>query len=168
MQENYVEGDLGFVFSQSVPLTLPIVAQFLHDKYDDADENDRAKALIQSCREQVDVLQDGCANEQAVHELRGMRLRVRVHGGDAVNAHLANMVVDAEGNIVASSAAHARHDASSFDGDATIRRERLKPFEVVALSTLLPKTAEEAMVLVPSLVRFEAADIQDAIGALEQ
>ncbi|EPY32328.1 hypothetical protein STCU_00646 [Strigomonas culicis] len=163
MAENYSEGDLGIIFRQAEPLTLPMVSQLLRDIRAGSDGGSTAaEALLHQCREEVEVIQETCAPEDAVAHLAKERLRRRgPAGGDEANAHLAHIAVDAEGNVVSDGTADATPAAPSLS------REPMKPFEVVALATLVPRTAEEAIVLVPSLHRFEANDLQNALAILQ-
>lgn len=165
MEENYAEGDLGLIFNNATPLTLPIVAQLLHARRDSADDSEATRALVQNCREQVDMLQETSASELVVRNLRHRRLRLRQDGGNALNAHLAHLVIDADGNATLATADEGEDGPG---GSAGPKPERMKAFEVVALTTLMPKSVEEALVLVPSLVRFEAADLQEVVMELEQ
>ncbi|ORC90094.1 uncharacterized protein TM35_000091440 [Trypanosoma theileri] len=163
--ENYVEGDLGAVFNQAEPLTLPVVVQLLRgrrDTGDDTDAENPAMALIERTRGQVEMMQETCADEHSVRRVLRMRLRLRDEGETGfANAHLANFVLDAEGNVTG-----VRGPAGE-NGDEALRTARLRPFEVVALATLRPKTVEEALVLLPSLSRYDLSDLNLALNTLE-
>lgn len=171
MEESYVEGHLGPVFDHAEPLSLPIVARLLHEKRIGAEETDKSKGvLIQSCCEAVDILQEDCAPESVVNSLQSRRLRVRADGGVATNAHLADLPVDENGYVILSAegagGAAAAAGASTGAGAAAPRAERLKAFEVIALTTLRPTSTQEAVELIPSLYRFEDAELDDVIGMI--
>lgn len=166
MEESYVDGNLGPVFDAAEPLSLPIVARILHEKRIGAEETDKSRGvLIQSCCEAVDILQEDCAPESVVNSLQTRRLRVRANGGNATNAHLADLVVDENGYAVMPT-------EGGLDGAAgaaaaaltTSRAERMKPFEIIALTTLRPTSTREAVELIPSLYRFEDAELEDVLG----
>ncbi|KAL7695318.1 hypothetical protein N2W54_004384 [Lotmaria passim] len=166
MEESYVDGNLGPVFDAAEPLSLPIVARILHEKRIGAEETDKSRGvLIQSCCEAVDILQEDCAPESVVNSLQTRRLRVRADGGNATNAHLADLVVDENGYAVMPT-------EGGLDGAAgaaaaaltTSRAERMKPFEIIALTTLRPTSTREAVELIPSLYRFEDAELEDVLG----
>lgn len=165
MDESYVEGNLGPVFSDAEPLSLPIVASILREKRIGAEEHEKASGvIIEACREAVDILQEDCASEDMVHLLNAKRLRLRSDGNTALNAHLAGLEVDENGFAVLSSngggAAATAHDAS---GGAAPRLQRLKPFEVIGLTTLRPATVAEAVELIPSLYRFEDTELENVL-----
>ena len=166
MEESYVDGNLGPVFDAAEPLSLPIVARILHEKRIGAEETDKSRGvLIQSCCEAVDILQEDCAPDSVVNSLQTRRLRVRADGGNATNAHLADLVVDENGYAVMPT-------EGGLDGAAgaaaaaltTSRAERMKPFEIIALTTLRPTSTREAVELIPSLYRFEDAELEDVLG----
>lgn len=168
MEESYVDGNLGPVFDAAEPLSLPIVARILHEKRIGAEETDKSRGvLIQSCCEAVDILQEDCAPESVVNSLQTRRLRVRADGGNATNAHLADLVVDENGYAVMPT-------EGGLDGAAgaaaaaltTSRAERMKPFEIIALTTLRPTSTREAVELIPSLYRFEDAELEDVLGLI--
>ncbi|RNF12934.1 DNA-directed RNA polymerase [Trypanosoma conorhini] len=164
--ENYVEGDLGPVFSQAEPLTLPVVVQLLRgrrDAGDDAGLESPAMTLIERTREQVELMQETCADEQSVQQVMKMKLRLRDEGETGLaNSHLANFILDSEGNVTG-----MRDPAEDADDHGALKTARMRPFEVVALGTLCPKTVEEALVLVPSLARYEPSDLNLALNTLE-
>lgn len=161
MEENYAEGDLGPIFASAVPLTLPVVSQLLRKRREGGEDSDKARALLQSCYEQTDIMQEACVSEQVSVALRALRLCLRTDGGGSVNAHLANLIIDAEGNAVFPTTEEAATPAAAGKG-------KLKEFEVVALSTLVPKSVEEALALIPSLYRYDPGDLHEAIAILEQ
>ncbi|KAG5473700.1 hypothetical protein LSCM1_04327 [Leishmania martiniquensis] len=164
MEESYVEGNLGPIFSNAEPLSLPIVARILHEKRIGAEETDKAKGvLIQSCCEAVDILQEDCAPESLVNSLHSKRLRLRADGGSFANTHLTGLQIDENGYAVLPMEGAARPAAASVAGSRT---ERMKPFEIIALTTLRPTTAREAVELIPSLFRFEDAEIDDILGLM--
>ncbi|KAK7195530.1 hypothetical protein NESM_000481000 [Novymonas esmeraldas] len=167
MEESYVDGNLGPVFNNAEPLSLPIVARILHEKRIGAEDTDRVKgAMVQSCCEAVDILQEDCAPESAVNSLRTRRLRLRMDGGALANAHLAGLQVDASGFAVLPQDGAAPSAAEAPPTGSAARLERVKPFEVIALATLRPATAKEAVELIPSLYRFEDAELDDVLGML--
>uniref|UniRef100_A0A0A9XS09 DNA-directed RNA polymerase II subunit RPB4 n=1 Tax=Lygus hesperus TaxID=30085 RepID=A0A0A9XS09_LYGHE len=142
--------------------------------------------MIQNCREQLEILQEGCASEVVVHELRSRRLRLREENVNTVNnAHLATIMVDANGNVILPSnngdngnSENVRNTTinnnnirganDNTNESANRHKEKMKPFEVIALCSLTPHTAEEAIVLLPSLSRFETSDVQDILSIMEQ
>ncbi|KEG14903.1 hypothetical protein DQ04_00261020 [Trypanosoma grayi] len=164
--ENYVEGDLGVVFNQAEPLTLPVVVQLLRGRRDasDAAELDApAMSLIERTRERVEVMQETCADEQSVQRVKKMKLRLRDESDSGfANAHLTNFVLDSEGNVTG-----VREPAGGDEEHDVLRTARMKPFEVVALATLRPRTVEEAVVLLPSLSRYEPNDLNLVLDTLE-
>lgn len=167
MEESYVEGDLGPLFNSAIPQTLPEVADLLRRRCGESfDPKSDASALVQSAYQQVNMMQETSCAEETVADLAALRLRLRMDGAGGGfiggNAHLAGLEVDDNGNVVL--------PESGATGEAGSRqqRARLRPFEVVALATLTPRTVEEALVLVPSLARFEEEDLQEAIALLEQ
>jgi hypothetical protein len=163
MEESYVDGSLGPVFDHAEPLSLPIVARILHEKRIGAEETDKSKGvLIQSCCEAVDVLQEDCAPESVVNSLQSRRLRVRADGGHSANAHLADLPVDENGYVVMPVEGVAAADGAA--PTAVSRSERMKPFEIIALTTLRPASTQEAVELIPSLYRFEDAELDDVLG----
>ncbi|CCW59564.1 unnamed protein product [Phytomonas sp. EM1] len=155
-EENYVAGELGLVFSNATPLTLPVVTQFLRKRLEDMEDSDKAKGLIDSCYQQVNMLQESCVNEYAVSELHQIRLRIRRDEAEVIGN--AGIPTSLDGFSTYRTGA---------DGSTTTKT-RLKEFEVVALATLVPKNVEEALVLIPSLSRYETEDLQAAIALLEQ
>ncbi|CCW67451.1 unnamed protein product [Phytomonas sp. Hart1] len=155
-EENYVAGELGLVFSNATPLTYPTVAQYLRKRLEDMDEDDKAKGLIDSCYQQVNMLQESCTNEYVVSELHRLRLRTCSDEGEVVSNTNIPMSFD-DYNI--------HHIGADASGTSKVR---LKEFEVVALGTLVPKNVEEALVLIPSLSRYEVEDLREAIALLEQ
>ena len=168
MEESYVDGNLGPVFDAAEPLSLPIDARILHEKRIGAEETDKSRGvLIQSCCEAVDILQEDCAPESVVNSLQTRRLRVRADGGNATNAHRADLVGDENGYAVMPT-------EGGLDGAAgaaaaaltTSRAERMKPFEIIALTTLRPTSTREAVELIPSLYRFEDAELEDVLGLI--
>ncbi|CAJ1029404.1 hypothetical protein, conserved [Leishmania lindenbergi] len=164
MEESYVEGNLGPVFNNAEPLSLPIVARILHEKRIGAEETDKIKGvLIQSCCEAVDILQEDCAPESVVNSLHLKRLRLRAYGGGFANTHLAGLQVDGNGYAVLPPEGTALPTAALSAGSRT---ERMKPFEIIALTTLRPTTTREAVELIPSLYRFEDAELDDILGML--
>ncbi|CAC9507067.1 conserved hypothetical protein [Leishmania infantum JPCM5] len=164
MEESYVEGNLGPVFNNAEPLSLPIVARILHEKRIGAEDTDKIKGvLIQSCCEAVDILQEDCAPESMVNSLHGKRLRLRAGGGGVANAHLTGLQIDENGYAVLPPEGTAPSAAAPSPGSRT---ERMKPFEIIALTTLRPTTTREAVELIPSLYRFEDAELDDILGML--
>lgn len=167
MEESYVEGNLGPVFETAEPLSLPIVARLLHEKRIGAEETDKSKGvLIQSCCEAVDILQEDCAPESVVNSLQSKRLRVRVDGGLGTNAHLADLPVDENGYVILPPEGAASHTAGTSAATTASRAERMKPFEVIALTTLRPTSTREAVELIPSLYRFEEAELDDVVAMI--
>lgn len=168
MEESYVDGNLGPVFDHAEPLSLPIVARILHEKRIGAEETDKSKGvLIQSCCEAVDILQEDCAPENVVNALQSRRLRTRADGGHSANAHLAELEVDENGYVVMpTEGVMPGGDGAAAAAPATARVERLKPFEVIALTTLRPTSTREAVELIPSLYRFEDAELDDVLGLI--
>lgn len=166
MEESYVDGNLGPVFDAAEPLSLPIVARILHEKRIGAEETDKSRGvLIQSCCEAVDILQEDCAPESVVNSLQTRRLRVRADGGNATNAHLADLVVDENGYAVMPTEGGLDGAAGAATAALTTSRaERMKPFEIIALTTLRPTSTREAVELIPSLYRFEDAELEDVLG----
>ncbi|KAG5473982.1 hypothetical protein CUR178_04092 [Leishmania enriettii] len=164
MEESYVEGNLGPVFNNAEPLSLPIVARILHEKRIGAEETDKVEGvLIQSCCEAVDILQEDCAPESLVNSLHSKRLRLRADDGGFANAHLTGLQIDENGYAVLPAEGTAPSAAASPAGSRT---ERLKPFEIIALATLRPTATREAVELIPSLYRFEDAELDDILGML--
>lgn len=166
MEESYVDGNLGPVFDAAEPLSLPIVARILHEKRIGAEETDKSRGvLIQSCCEAVDILQEDCAPESVVSSLQTRRLRVRADGGNATNAHLVDLVVDENGYAVMPTEGGLDGAAGAAAAALTTSRvERMKPFEIIALTTLRPTSTREAVELIPSLYRFEDAELEDVLG----
>ncbi|EAN89635.1 hypothetical protein C3747_96g82 [Trypanosoma cruzi] len=164
--ENYVEGDLGPVFSQAEPLTLPVVVQLLRGRQntdEDSGLESPAMVLIERIREQVEMMQETCADEQSVQHLMKMKLRLRGESETGfANAHLANFILDSNGNVTG-----MREAAEDGEIHGTLKTARMKPFEVVSLGTLCPKSVEEALVLVPSLARYEPSDLNLALNTLD-
>ncbi|KAH9599054.1 hypothetical protein LSM04_006456 [Trypanosoma melophagium] len=169
--ENYVEGDLGAVFNQAEPLTLPVVVQLLRgrrDTGDDTDADNPAMTLIERTRGQVEMMQETCADEQSVRRVMRMRLRLRAESESGfANAHLANFVLDGEGKVTGVRGPAAHNGNEEAGDENALKSARLKSFEVVALATLRPKTVEEALVLLPSLSRYEVNDLNLALNTLE-
>ncbi|KPI88753.1 hypothetical protein ABL78_2132 [Leptomonas seymouri] len=164
MEESYIDGILGPVFDHAEPLSLPIVARILHEKRIGAEETDKSKGvLIQSCCEAVDVLQEDCAPESVVCSLQSRRLRVRADAGHSANAHLADLAVDENGYVIMPAEGTT---AAAAAASAAPHAERLKPFEVIALTTLRPTSTREAVELIPSLYRFEDAELDDVLGLI--
>ncbi|KAG5490517.1 hypothetical protein JKF63_00637 [Porcisia hertigi] len=164
MEENYIEGNLGPIFNNAEPLSLPIVARILHEKRMGAEETDKIKsALIQPCCEAVDILQEDCSPESTVNSLHSKRLRLRADSGSFANAHLAGLEVDQNGYAVLSPDATMPPAAAPT---AASRAERMKPFEIISLTMLRPTTTREAVELIPSLYRFEDAELDDVLGLL--
>nr|CCC89887.1 conserved hypothetical protein [Trypanosoma congolense IL3000] len=163
--ENYVDGDLGPVFSNAEPLTLPVVVQLLRDRRD-AVFDEPGSGLLEHTLKQVELMQETCADEMNVQRVGEMRLRLRVDGNyGCTNAHLGNFSFDRDGNITGVPEGDLNNDV---DGDfSASEAQRMKAFEVVALATLRPKTVDEAVVLVPSLARFEPSELGSALGTLD-
>ncbi|KPA80315.1 hypothetical protein ABB37_04596 [Leptomonas pyrrhocoris] len=168
VEESYIDGHLGPVFDYAEPLSLPIVARILHEKRIGAEETDKSKGvLIQSCCEAVDILQEDCAPESVVNTLQSRRLRVRADGGHSANAHLADLSVDENGYAIMPAEGTAGASAAAAAvASVTSRAERMKPFEVIALTTLRPTSTREAVELIPSLYRFEDAELDDVLGLI--
>lgn len=161
MEENYAEGELGEVFQNATPLPLPLVSRILQQVLSSShDENDRSAAMIQKCREQVNILAEDCASEEVVEALGSVHLRERAES-DQTNAHLSALLQQ--------QGIQEEEDEGfqlNLGGDTGIRRGPLKPFEIIALTTLMPKTAEEAIVLVPSLSRFDPEELYDKVVSI--
>lgn len=159
MEENYAEGELGEVFQNATPLALPLVSRILQQVQSSShDENDRSAAMIQKCREQVNILAEDCASEEVVEALSSVYLRERVET-DQTNAHLSALlqqqgIQDEEED---------EGFAINLNDNAAIREGPLKPFEIIALTTLMPKNAEEAIVLIPSLSRFDPEELYEKV-----
>ncbi|KAG8341306.1 hypothetical protein TRVL_07866 [Trypanosoma vivax] len=161
MCENYVEGDLGIVFNQAKPLTLPVVAQLLRDRRDAARDEPASSFITRVCQ-QVELMQDACAEEISVQQISKTRLRRR----SAVESGLQSTLLtnDATGNDDGLLGLEEEVGLGARRGpDAA----PMKPFEVVALSTLRPGTLEEALVLIPSLCCYDPNDLSAALTMLE-
>lgn len=171
MSENYTEGDLGEVFERATPLPLPVVSRLLDQLSNSLHHSDKNgvfeqhSVMLQRCREQLNVLEEACAVEEVVETLRTVRLRLR-REVDATNAHLGYYLqqqqppqgegAEGDGGFIL--------DLSGVDSPYTAERTGLmKPFEVVAVTTLMPKSAEEAVLLVPSLSRFDTEDLLEKV-----
>lgn len=171
MTENYTEGDLGEVFERATPLPLPVVSRLLDQLSNSLHHSDKNGAfephatMLQRCREQLNILEEACAVEEVVETLRTVRLRLR-REVDTTNAHLGYYLQhqqapqgeegDGDGGFIL--------DLSGVDSTyAAERTGLLKPFEVVSITTLMPKTAEEAILLVPSLSRFDMEDLSEKV-----
>lgn len=169
MAENYTEGDLGEIFEKAVPLPLPVVSRLLDQLANSVHQSDRTgeleghSALLQRCREQINVLEEACGTEEVVEMLRAVRLRLR-QVRDATNAHLAYYLEQqqeaefnepGEGGFLLDLGGGEGSNADQFGG--------LHAFEIVAITTLMPKTAEEGILLVPSLSRFEPEELEEKV-----
>eukprot|EP00796_Vickermania_ingenoplastis_P000889 gene889-518_t len=147
--EDYAAGDLGPVYERATPLTLATVSSILQA----SSQSGGDAAMLARCREHVTLLEESTAPEHVADELRELRLRLRPAGSEA-NAHLAALL--GQGDDMEEGIELQLGDA----GDAEVGGGMpLKPFEVVALVTLVPKSAEEAMVIVPSLSRFDPEEL---------
>lgn len=173
MEENYVEGELGVIFTGAVPLTLPQVAQLLRERCGKAlGDNEIARARVQDTLNEVELLQETSSSDEAVADLIAARLRLRADGGAlGGNAHLAGLQIDEHGNVVLPGEGGGDHDGQDHphhSSSGRVRRVALRRFEVVALATLTPGSVQEALLLVPSLARYDGEDLAEAIVLLQQ
>ncbi|CUI15409.1 Hypothetical protein, putative, partial [Bodo saltans] len=151
MEADLVAGTLGRLFDSADVMTVPQVKTTLYEKMEDlrhrssAFETSAAFQLMQSTLSVTEVLQDFCASDAEVQRLKKRKLRLRTGDGlGGENAHLRDLQVDDDGNIIG-----AGLDLTAGDVDA--KRVPLKAFELVQLATLMPVTVEEAVALIPSL-----------------
>ncbi|CAD2213409.1 hypothetical protein AGDE_00797 [Angomonas deanei] len=158
MTENYSEGDLGVIFNRAEPISLSSAYQYLKE-VDAVGTNEKAKDLIQNCRKEVEWMQDGCCSETTAKELSQLKLSLNTESS-ALNANLANIITDEEGNIIANEEQAETTEEGSKEG--------LKRFEVVQLCTLIPKSVGEAIVLIPSLARFSEHDLKTAVEMVKK
>ncbi|RHW73873.1 DNA-directed RNA polymerases II subunit [Trypanosoma brucei equiperdum] len=157
--ERYVDGDLGEPFNSAEPLTLPVVVQLLRGRRDTSLDHPASRLIEKTCR-QVELMQETCADECRVQRVMETRLRlVNKNNRQQMNAHLGNFVVGEDG--------FATLPPESDDFLDTAEEEAMKMFEAVALGTLQPKTADEARELIPSLGRFEPADLNKVLEMLD-
>lgn len=163
MEENYTRGELGEVFEHAVPLPLSVVRRILDQMYSSSNsssgDGDNTFKMMQNCREQIKILEEGCGSEEAMESLQRVRLRLQQETNQT-NAHLAF--------LLSQGGAEAETEKDDFglhldQGSSGIQRAPLKPFEIVALITVMPKTAEEAVFLIPSLSRFDPEELNKKV-----
>lgn len=179
MAENYIEGDLGETFERATPLPLPVVGRLVEQVINSLHRTDKVGnldvhvATLRRCQEKLSVLEETCATEEVGETLHAARIRLR-RVEDFTNSHLAmlahrqrmedNAGGDEEGFVLDLGGGEMGGDGSH----SSVQYEGLRAFEVVGLTTLMPKSAEEAIVLVPSLSRFDLEDLYEkAVRLLE-
>lgn len=167
--ESFTSGDLGLVFNNAVPLSLPLVADMLRTVRDTEGIPEASRQLLKRVQTEVDEMQRRCDRDAAVQALMRRRLELDLAGAaGAENAVLARMNFDEFGNLVSADGTGGDEEGMGFtDGQPQRRTERLKPFEAVALCTLVPRSVEEAVVLLPSLSRFSEVALVDVLNSIE-
>lgn len=143
MEENYAEGILGEPYASSEPLTLATVRGILRQCVGHSEQT-----FFQDCHDQVSLLEEACAPETVVEELR--RAHIRLSKQETGDEPVAS---GGEDGLMAGFTLNLEDESKS--------KVPLLPFEVVALATVMPRTVEEAMVLIPSLSRFDPEDLYD-------
>lgn len=159
------EGRLGRLFDEAEALTLPSVKLLLYEKMEDmrrrvkAYETSPAYHAMLKTKDITEELQDFCASESEVQRIRKRLLRLKGAGGaDVQNAHLANLRVDEEGNIIM--------DEAHAEDIPAVTRQPLRAFEAVQLATLVPQSVAEAIALIPSLAFYDEEDLDDVVQIL--
>lgn len=165
MEANLAAGTLGRLFDSAHVMTIPDLKVTLYAKMEDlrhrssAFETSAAFQMMQSTMAVAEVLEDFCASEKEVKRLQSKMLRLKGEadfGGE--NAHLRNLQLDDDGNVVGS--------ALDIVGGVDAQSVTLKQFELVQLATLMPVTVEEAVALIPSLEMYNVEDLNDVIQSL--
>lgn len=163
MDADLRSGTLGRMFDSAEVLTIPQVKTTLFEKMEDlrhrstAFETSPAFQMMQSTMKIAEVLQDFCASDAEVQRQKKRLLRLGPAGG--VNAHLRDLQVDDEGNIIPG-------DAPMNLDEHVATSVTLKKFELVQLATLMPSTVEEAIALIPSLEVYNEDDLREIVIAL--
>jgi len=161
MQISYNDGMLG-PYEQGTALSLPMVSDYLQSKFDDNERRgknrDKAETrrLMLRVREHITTLVDDCAPPAELTRLQKAKLRLH-ECEESANSRLAALPADGTNVFL---------DATEGATALPALRVTMHPFEVVQLGTLMPKTAAEAVALIPSLRRFESEDLFHAIASL--
>eukprot|EP00331_Platyophrya_macrostoma_P030508 CAMPEP_0176448354 /NCGR_PEP_ID=MMETSP0127-20121128/25710_1 /TAXON_ID=938130 /ORGANISM="Platyophrya macrostoma, Strain WH" /LENGTH=158 /DNA_ID=CAMNT_0017835241 /DNA_START=105 /DNA_END=581 /DNA_ORIENTATION=- len=158
------------MFETAEPLALPVVKMLLTAKMEDmrqrvkAHESTPSYVMMQKTRDVAEELQDFCASQVQLQKIANRLLRVKSEGehGSLPNAHLANLEVDDDGNVVGMGGADLEESAQQN------QRQTLKPYEAVQLATLVPQNVHEAVALIPSLAIYDEGDLHHLLEFLQQ
>lgn len=156
------------MFEGAEPVALPVVKMLLSAKMEDmrlrvkAHESAPSYLLMQQARDVADEFQDFCASQVQLQTISKKLLRLKaVSDSHLQNAHLANLEVDAEGNVIAVGDVN-------LSTAAPTSTQTLLPFEAVQLATLVPQSVHEAVALIPSLAVYDEGDLHQVLEFLQQ
>ena len=163
------DGDLGEPFRSATVVSFPDVAALIRKTQDfsarrgaSSSNNTAEKAakIQNDALKHAALIEQSSASSRVFRRLLVLKCRRRRDQNIGMNAHLLNVQVDDEGNVIPNS--NSDH-APSDNGQGEAETATMMPFEALQLATLVPQSVDEALAYLPTLRRFELADVNEAV-----
>lgn len=153
-----LDGDLGPVFTWAPVYTLPELSALLTAKRNDMLSRDKnatdsaSLSLVERTKEHCDMLVDqGSASTERLG-IAGYELKKKVPSHKAAPREGEDEMGDMQLGELAP-------EGASF----VLKKTPMPPFELAQISTLLPRSVDEATTLIPSLKVYDKGDLHELI-----
>jgi hypothetical protein len=170
---SFTDGNLGEPFASSAVVSHPEVAEIIRQTRSYAarrglkSTNNTSAAAVKLqtlALEHATIIGESSCSAFVIRKLLKLKMRRNRQAQMGQNAHLANLLFDADGNFLGRNGQGSQSlDRGPSEDEGNEAKESMEPFEATQMAALMPQSTEETLAYLPTLARFELSELTEAV-----